>query len=169
MRASLALRRQPAISLAVRLSTFSNPDSSRIQRCGPDGRVEIAPIRREVREGSGNGNGILEPGEEATIWLRLKQGIDPFDKNNWCRAKVYSESPLLEEVGDIQEEKQREWTGAQNRTSVVRLSGPDAVEAILDCESYSFQSSPGVRYGSEPLYQPFQVHRHHLFRWRLER
>jgi len=128
-----------------------------------------APIQREVREGRGNGNGVLESGEQATIWLRLKQGIDPFDKNNWCRAKVYSESPLLEEVGEIQEEKQREWTGAQNRTSLVRLSGAGAVEAILDCESYSFQSSPGVRYGTEPLYQPFQVHRHHLFRWRLER
>lgn len=128
-----------------------------------------ASIQRQVREGSGNGNGILEPGEQATIWLRLRQGIDPFDKNNWCRAKVYPESPLLEEIGDIQEDKQREWTGAQNRTSLVRLSAAGAIDTILDCESYSFQSSPGVRYGAEPLYQPFQVHKHHLFRWRLER
>ena len=128
-----------------------------------------ASIERRVREGVGNGNGVLEPGEQATIWLRLKQGIDPFDKNNWCRAKVYPESPLLEEIGDIQEEKQREWTGAQNRSSLVRLTTAGDVDAILDCESYSFQSSPGVRYGTEPLYQPFQVHKHHLFRWRLQR
>ena len=126
-------------------------------------------IQRQVREGVGNGNGVLEPGEQAAIWLRLKQGIDPFDKNNWCRAKVYPESPLLEEIGDIQEEKQREWTGAQNRTSLVRLSADGDADVILDCESYSFQSSPGVRYGTEPLYQPFQVHKHHLFRWRLQR
>lgn len=132
-----------------------------------------APVERQVREGKGNGNGILEPGEEATIWLRLKQGIDPFDKNNWCRAKVYPESPLLEEIADIQEDKRREWTGAQNRTGLLRLSkaapANAAVSMILDCESYSFQASPDVRYGAEPLYQPFQVHKHHLFRWRANR
>jgi pimeloyl-ACP methyl ester carboxylesterase len=128
-------------------------------------------IQRQVREGSGNANGIFEPGEQATIWLRLQQGIDPFDKNNWCRAKVYPESPAIEEAGDIQEDKQREWTGAQNRTSLLRLKSPaldtKPISMVLDCESYSFQASPGVRYGREPLYQPFQVHKHHLFRWRI--
>jgi hypothetical protein len=40
-------------------------------------------VTREVTEGKGNGNGVLEPGEEATIWVKLRQGLDPFDKNNW--------------------------------------------------------------------------------------
>jgi hypothetical protein len=37
----------------------------------------------------------------------------------------------------------------------------------LDCESYSFYYTPDVRYGGEPLYQAFQLHKHHLFAWRL--
>ncbi len=126
-------------------------------------------IQRTVTEGAGNGNGRLEPGEAATIWLRIPQGLDPFDKNNWCRAKVYSDSPWITEEDDIQEEKQREWTGAQNRTSLVRLSPTTSAEAkiplILDCESWSFAYTPDVRFGTEPLYQAFQFHRHHLFGW----
>ena len=128
-----------------------------------------ASIQRTITEGKGNGNGILEPGEDATIWVKRAQGLDPFDKNNWCRAKVYSDSPWLTEVADIQEEKQREWTGAQNRTSLVRLSSqvPAGTEIplVLDCESWSFAFTPDVRYGKESLYQAFQLHRHHYFTW----
>ena len=79
-------------------------------------------IERTVTEGKGNGNGVLEPGEEATLWVKMVQGMDPFDKNNWYRCKVYSDSTWIEEVADIQEGKQREWTGAQERSSLVRLS-----------------------------------------------
>lgn len=129
-----------------------------------------ASIQRTVTEGKGNGNGVLEPGEEATIWVKRLQGLDPFDKNNWCRAKVYADSPWLTEVADIQEEKQREWTGAQNRTSLIRLSRETPAQAeiplILDCESWSFTYTPDVRYGKEPLYQAFQLHKHHLFAWK---
>ncbi|MGH7484377.1 MAG: alpha/beta hydrolase-fold protein, partial [bacterium] len=78
-----------------------------------------AAIQRTVSEGKGNGNGALEPGEQATIWLRHTQGLDPADKNNWCRAKVYSDSPWLNETADIQEQKQLEWTSALNRTSLL--------------------------------------------------
>jgi len=128
-------------------------------------------IERNVTEGIGNGNGILEPGEKATIWLKLRRGLDPQDRDNWCRAKVYFNSPWLAEVQDIQETKQREWTGAQNRTSLVELSRkvpPDAdISVTLDCESYSFYYTPDVRYGAEQLYQAFQLHKHHLFAWRL--
>jgi predicted membrane metal-binding protein len=76
----------------------------------------------------------------------------------------------LTEVADIEEEKQLEWTGAQNRTSRVRLS-PDVpagteIPLILDSESWSFSVMPDVRYGKEPLYQAFQFHKHHLFGWK---
>ncbi len=129
-------------------------------------------ITREVTEGTGNGNGILEPGEEATIWVKLRQGLDPFDKGNWSRAKVYSESPWVKEVGDIQELKQLEWTGAQNRTSLIRFS-PDApagepVSLLLDNESWSYYYTPDVRYGTEPLYQAFQLHSHQLHELNLK-
>lgn len=135
---------------------------------GVHGGGESVP--RTVTEGKGNGNGVLEPGEEATVWLQLHQGLDPFDKGNWCRAKVYSQSPWLTEVGDLQEQKGREWTGAKNRTSVIRLNPatPKGTEisAILDCESYSYVWTPDVRYGKLPLYQPYQFHKHSLFLWK---
>jgi hypothetical protein len=130
-----------------------------------------AAIDRTVTEGKGNGNGAFEPGEQATIWLRHTQGIDPADKNNWCRAKVYSDSLWLSEVADIQEQKQLEWTSALNRTSLLELSSNTPpgtkIPLILDCESWSFTFTPDVRYGKEPLYQAFQLHRHDLFRWTL--
>jgi poly(3-hydroxybutyrate) depolymerase len=128
-------------------------------------------IKRTITEGKGNGNGVLEPGEEATLWVKVTQGMDPFDKNNWYRCKIYSSSPWVEEMADIQETKQREWTGAQERTSLVRLSSKvpagTRIALLLDHESWSFHYTPDVRYGTEPLYQAFQLHRRHLLRYEL--
>jgi hypothetical protein len=128
-------------------------------------------IDRTVTEGRGNGNGLLEPGEEATVWVKLAQGLDPFDKNSWHRCKIYGDSRWLAEVGDIQEEKQREWTGARERTSLVLLA-PETppgtnIPVLLDNESWSFYYTPDVRYGAQPLYQAFQFHAHHLHRYQL--
>src|SRR5262245_16631643 len=129
-------------------------------------------IERTVTEGKGNGNGILEPGEEATLWVRMPQGMDPFDKNNWYRCKIYSTSPWIEEVADIQEGKQLEWTGARERTSLVRLSPKtprgEKLNLLLDNESWSYRYTPDVRYGTEPLYQAFQLHTHHLHEYELK-
>jgi pimeloyl-ACP methyl ester carboxylesterase len=127
-----------------------------------------ASLKRTVTEGQGNGNGVLEPGEEATIWVKLAQGLDPFDKNNWYRAKVYSDSPYVEEIADLAEPKQREWTGAKERTSLIRLSkaapAGAVVPLVLSNESWSFHFTPDARYGTEKLYQAFQLHRRHLHR-----
>ncbi|HEU0006526.1 MAG TPA: hypothetical protein VFS12_11100, partial [Terriglobia bacterium] len=129
-------------------------------------------IERTVTEGKGNGNGVLEPGEEVTIWMKMPQGMDPFDKNNWYRCKVYSTSPWVEEVADIRESKQREWTGAQERTSLMRLSPKtprgEKLSLLLDNETWSFRYTPDVRYGAEPLYQAFQQHSHHLHEYELK-
>ncbi len=123
-------------------------------------------IERTVTEGTGNGNGILEKGETATIWVKTAQGIDPFDKNTWHRAKVRSSSPVIAEIADIQEDKQREWTGAQERTSLIgwreNAASGMAARLVLDSESVSFYFTPDVRYGSEKLYQAIQLHRRHL-------
>lgn len=130
-----------------------------------------AAVERTVTEGSGNGNGILEPGETATIWVKLPQGLDPFDKNNWRRVKVRASSPDVEEVADIQEEKQREWTGAQERTSLIRWRAGAAkgtrVRLVLDSESWSYSFTPDVHYGRELLYQAFQRHAHTLHQLEL--
>jgi enterochelin esterase-like enzyme len=130
-----------------------------------------ASSQRTVTEGTGNGNGILEPGEQATIWVRLPQGMDPFDKNNWYRAKIFSDSPWITEIENLEEQKQLEWTSAKERTSVIRLAPETPVNTpvalLLDNESWSYQYTPDVRYGVEKLYQAFQLHTHHLHRYEL--
>ncbi|MBK9167178.1 MAG: hypothetical protein IPM24_06905 [Bryobacterales bacterium] len=129
-------------------------------------------IERTVTEGKGNGNGILEPGEEATIWVRLTNGIDPFDKGNWYRAKIYTDSPWVAETARLEEQKQLEWTGAKELTSVIRLSREaprgETIPLVLSNESWSYHYTPDVRYGVEPLYQAFQLHRRHVHRLVLE-
>jgi hypothetical protein len=128
-------------------------------------------VEREVTEGHGNGNGVLEPGEEATIWVKMSQGMDPFDKNNWYRCKVRSDSPALTEVADIQEQKQLEWTSAKNRSSVIRLEpgtpSNRVIPLILENETWSYHNTPDVRFGEEKLYQAFQLHTFHLHRYQL--
>lgn len=129
-------------------------------------------VSRTVTEGKGNGNGVLEPGEEATLWVQMLQGMDPFDKKNWYRCKIRSDSPYLEVVADLQEEKQREWTGARERTSQVRLreDAPSGIRIplLLENETWSFHYTPDVRYGEQPLYQAFQLHTRHLHRYLLQ-
>jgi pimeloyl-ACP methyl ester carboxylesterase len=105
------------------------------------------------------------PGRHVTITTA------PLYKNNWYRAKVYSDSPRITEVADLQEEKQLEWTGAKQRTSVIRLA-PDTppgtrIPLPLDNESWSYTWTPDVRYGTERLYQAFQFHSHYLHRYEL--
>jgi hypothetical protein len=128
-------------------------------------------IERKLTEGKGNGNGVLEPGEEATMWVKMPQGMDPFDKNNWYRAKVYTDSPWVTEIADLEEQKQLEWTSGMERTSVIRLSpdtpGGTVIPLLLDNESWSYHYTPDVRYGKEDLYQAFQLHTHHLHRYEL--
>ena len=131
-----------------------------------------ASIQRKISEGKGNGDGVLQPGEEATIWVKMPQGMDPFDKNNWYRAKVYTDSPWVTEVADLEEQKQLEWTSGMERTSVIRLA-PDTphgtvIPMLIDNESWSYYYTPDVRYGKEDLYQAFQLHSHHLHRWELK-
>jgi hypothetical protein len=129
------------------------------------------PVKRTVTEGRGNGNGVLEPGEEATIWVQMRQGMDPFDRNNWYRTKVHTPGDRLIEVADIEEQKQLEWTGAKERTSVVRLGADAAANAaspvLLENETWSYHFTPDVRYGREKLYQAFQLHSRHLHRLEL--
>jgi hypothetical protein len=98
--------------------------------------------------------------------------MDPFDKNNWYRAKVYTASPWVTEIADLEEQKQLEWTSGMERTSVIRLSPQTphgtVIPLLLDNESWSYNYTPDVRYGKEDLYQAFQLHAHHLHRYELK-
>ena len=125
-----------------------------------------------MTEGKGNGNGILEPGEEATIWVKLAQGLDPFDKGNWHRVRVYADSPWIEEIERIEDDKEREWTAAKDLTSVIRMAVKTPVGTVIPIvlwnESLSFHFTPDVRYGVERLYQAYQLHRGHVHRLELK-
>jgi hypothetical protein len=102
----------------------------------------------------------------------MTQGMDPFDKNTWHRGRVYFESPWLAEIGLIEEDKQREWTGARERSSLIQVSegapSGKTIPVLLENESQSFHYTPDVRYGREKLYQAFQLHTSHLHRYVLK-
>jgi hypothetical protein len=125
-------------------------------------------LQREVSEGSGNGDGRADPGEEVTIWIRTPQGLDPLDKNSWHRTKVFSNDPYVSIVQDIPEVRGREWTSVRDHTSAIRIS-PDCPIGhkpvlFLKSESASFHWTPDARYGEELLYQAIQLHRVHVNR-----
>lgn len=128
-------------------------------------------LQREVYEGSGNGDGIAEPGEEMTIWVNIIQGLDPLDENSWHRTKVFTNDPYVSITRDIPEVRGREWTSVRDHTSVFRIS-PDCpvgheLKLFLRSESASFHWTPDARYGKELLYQAIQLHRVHVYRYDL--
>lgn len=127
---------------------------------------------RTVREGRGNGNGIAEPGEEVTVWVRTPQGLDPLDKYTWRRARVFTDDPRVTITADIAEQKELEWTSVKDHTSLFLVS-PDTpagseIPLVLKNESYSYVWQPDYRFGAELLYQARQFHRNHLHRWTLK-
>ncbi|MFC1614147.1 alpha/beta hydrolase-fold protein [Gemmatimonadota bacterium] len=123
-------------------------------------------IERTVTEGEGNGNGVAEPGEEFTVWIRTVQGMDPYDKNTWHRTKVFCDDQLIVNSKDYAEQKGIEWTSVRDHTSEVRISEkcPPGHEfhLVLRNESYSYYWTPNTRFGPRLLRQPIQYHRTHV-------
>jgi len=172
--------RSERIDVLVLPTPLKEPDSLRIF----DGRSLSLPRFRqggnqgggfiraiEIREGSGNGNGIAEPGEEVTLWVCIAQGLDPLDKFTWHRTKVYTDDPYVTITADIAEQKELEWTSVKDHTSSFRIL-PDCpsghkIELILKNESYSYFWKPDHRYGKKLLLQAFQFHRNHIHRYTL--
>jgi pimeloyl-ACP methyl ester carboxylesterase len=182
-RLQLKLAFDPGKDLTKKLYVLVTPDAIPAPLAYEilDGRTVTLPVFRQignrggggavprtVTEGKGNGNGVLEPGEEATIWVKLAQGMDPFDKGTWHRTRIYTDSPWISEIDRLEEEKGAEYTSGMDLTSVIRLSSeaPPGIEIplILDNESWSFAYTPDVRYGKEPLQIGIQLHQHHLHR-----
>ncbi len=127
--------------------------------------------QRAVEEGTGNGNGRIDPGEEVTLWVKIPQGLDPLDKGTWRRAWVFGEDSSLVAREDLAEQKELEWTGVRDHTSLIRIS-PNCplgrrLELVLKNESFSYVWKPDQRYGRELLYQAIQMHRDHLSRCAL--
>lgn len=165
------------IDVRVLPTPLTEPDSLIVF----DGRKLSLPVFRQrgnqgggsayeaaVEEGRGDGDGVAEPGEEVTIWVRTPQGLDPLDKNTWHRTKVLSCGEGVTVAGDIAQAKEREWTSSQDHTSSLLISrscpAGSRIELALKNESYSFFWQPDHRYGKELLRQAFQLHRNHLHR-----
>ena len=128
-------------------------------------------VDREVTEGEGDGDGIAEPGEEVTIWVRTVQGLDPFDKHSWHRTKVSTRDPYIKESRDFAEQKGLEWTSVRDHTSAIRISSDcptgRKIKLGLGNESYSFHWTPDARYGERLLRQAIQLHRAHVHGYTL--
>jgi enterochelin esterase-like enzyme len=128
--------------------------------------------QRTVSEGEGNGNGIAEPGEEVTLWVRTAQGLDPLDKHSWHRTKIYSHDSSVSVTQDIAEGKELEWTSVKDHTSAVKISadcpGDARIELFLESESYSYVWKPDYRFGEQLLRQAFQFHRDAVQRFVLK-
>jgi len=169
------------VDVRVLPSPLAGPDSVLVL----DGRKLSLPVfrqkgnqgggsvyQRTVEEGRGNGNGIAEPGEEVTVWVRTPQGLDPLDKGTWHRAKVFCSDSAVTVCGDIAESKELEWTSVQDHTSRLRVSPTAApgsqIELALKNESYCYYWQPDYRYGKELLLQAFQFHRNHCTRLMLQ-
>ena len=71
-----------------------------------DGRTVNVPVyqqgpnqieQQDISGGEGNGNGILEPGEKALVYVRLAQGMGPNDINTFHRTYLINafDDPFL--------------------------------------------------------------------------
>jgi hypothetical protein len=57
-----------------------------------------------ISEGRGNGNGVAEPGEVFSVWIRIPEGEDPGDRNTWHPVvPVGGQSSMGIRVEDVNE------------------------------------------------------------------
>ena len=99
---------------------------------------------QKVSGGTGNGNGIIEPGETIELYVRLSQGLGLHDLNTYHPAFLLNiyESPLIT-VPELRFNiKGVEWSGAPNLQSKIKISQAtpegEKINLWLKCESYEF-------------------------------
>ncbi len=80
--------------------------------------------KKVLTGGKGNGNGILEKGEEALIFVKLRQGMAPKDINTYHRTCLINpfDDPYLQVKKLHYEEKLRQ-AGATSVSSVLSVAG----------------------------------------------
>lgn len=125
-----------------------------------------------IEEGSGDGDGNPERGERVAIWLKVDQGLDPFDKESMHKTWIHSNDPYVRVVEDQPMNKGREWTSVHFHASLIEIA-PDCppghvADLILKAESWSFVWQPDTRYGEELLYQARQRHKAHIRSYKLK-
>jgi hypothetical protein len=100
-----------------------------------DGRsVQQLPIYQQgsdtienktVAGGQGNGNGLIEPGEDVLMLVKLANGMAPNDTNTYHRTYLINpfDSPFIE-VNQLEYQEKKTQAGATSISSVISLS-PD--------------------------------------------
>ncbi len=85
------------------------------------GPNEIQP--RAIAGGKGNGNGILEPGEDALVYIRLPQGMAPNDTNTFHRTYLINHLNVPSvNVHRLDYDEKVNQAGATSVAAVVSLS-----------------------------------------------
>ena len=94
---------------------------------------------KTVSGGTGNGNGIFEAGEEVLVYVKLKQGLAPNDKNTYHRAYLIGEYENQFINVNKQKYDNKSSASATSTSSYITLSdsfsGSDSVDLWLRLES----------------------------------
>lgn len=108
-----------------------------------DGRtVEGVPIYRQghdviqsqsVSGGQGNGNGKLEPGEKALVYIRLDQGMAPNDTNTFHRSYLINHPDLqYVDINELDYEEKLSQAGATSVATVLSVAAEAPENHPLD-------------------------------------
>ena len=130
-------------------------------------------VERTVTEGKGNGNGILEPGEEATIWVKLRAGHGPVRQRQLVPRQGLHRLAVARRgrgPGGAEAARMDRRQGAhQPGPAVARHARRNRDPAAArQRDPGATTSRPDVRYGREKLYQAFQLHTRHLHKYELK-
>ncbi len=133
-----------------------------------DGRTLKVPIydnakytigEQSIEGGRGNGNGIIEPGEQVLLYVRLRQGLGQIDVNTFHPAYVLNpeDCPLIDVTAVRPNGKGAEmgYSDAANLQSILTVRNSarrgDVCDLWLKIESYHFSV--------EGFNRPIQRHR----------
>lgn len=106
---------------------------------------------KTVTGGAGNGNGVLDPGEEAIVFLRLPKGLGEDDVHTWHPAYLLNPDAyafIRHETRFIGREREANWSGAAGMQSLIKVdpSAATGTEVVFwfQVEVYEFrQERPG--------------------------
>lgn len=134
------------VSDTTRILTFLTPKSPYVKAEDVivlDGRsVDNIPIYRQgpnkvemqsISGGEGNGNGLLEQGEKALVYIRLSQGLGPNDLNTFHRTYLINhlDEPYIN-VEELNYEERVSQASATSVATVLSLSEKTPINQELD-------------------------------------
>jgi len=79
---------------------------------------------KTVTAGTGNGNGVLDPGEEALVYIRLPRGLGEADVHTWHPAYLLNPDAyacIRHRTLFIAREREASWSGAAGMQSAIKV------------------------------------------------